>query len=389
MQAFYRDNTVNIMAGSNVDIRNTLDAGLYKIVIEPNKAPYLVQVSDFVLPEKFYGKNNSRADFILSKYNTLKIGNLGALFVGAKGTGKTLLAKTICVNAAKQNIPTILIDSAVNPEVISDMIGKIDHKCIILFDEFEKNYTTRYDCDSNEGMTQTNLLSMLDGNHINNKLFLFTANDRYRVSEFLINRPSRIRYYIEFNGLTDEEISEYCDQTLINKDLQKRIIRLAKNIYNFSYDQMVSLVSELNSTSEEYIDEVFDIFNLKSDGNKLDSIYTVSEVEIPSTMKLSTGVTKNNIKDKLFVEFNRDGNICIFSRTNIFAEEYLVYGDEAKNPDQRMLDKEVHMYFDGNRVQSTLDSNEFILSDRVTGLKVKIKRNEAITPYSKLDFNVF
>ena len=67
---------------------------------------YINKVADnFVFDYKLYGVSNSFIDYFIKTYNNTT-GNLGILFNGIKGTGKTVTAKMLC---NKLQLPVILI----------------------------------------------------------------------------------------------------------------------------------------------------------------------------------------------------------------------------------------------------------------------------------------
>ena len=78
---------------------------------------------------------------------------------------------------------------------------------MVLFDEFEKVY------DSDE---QEEMLTLLDGVFPSKKLFVLTCNDKWRVNQHMRNRPGRIFYMLDFTGLDEDFVVEYCHDNLKN-----------------------------------------------------------------------------------------------------------------------------------------------------------------------------
>ena len=82
-------------------------------------------------------------------------------------------------------------------------------------DEFEKTYTK-------EGKNyQAKILTLFDGVYSSKKLFLLTCNDKSKMDSHMLNRPGRLYYLLEFHGLDQAFIREYCEDNLIRKGKHK------------------------------------------------------------------------------------------------------------------------------------------------------------------------
>jgi hypothetical protein len=160
---------------------------------------------------------------------------------GEKGSGKTLLAKTISIEAAKADIPTIIINTPLVGDKFNKFIQDIDQECIVMFDEFEKIY------DSEE---QETILTLLDGVFPSKKLFILTCNDKWRIDNHMRNRPGRIFYMLDFVGLEDSFIREYCGDNLENKVHIDKICHAASMFSQFNFDMLKALVEEMNRYNE-------------------------------------------------------------------------------------------------------------------------------------------
>ena len=119
----------------------------------------------------------------------------------------------------------------------------IEQPIIVLFDEFEKVY----DSDDQEQM-----LTLLDGVFPSKKLFVLTCNDKWRVDKHMRNRPGRIFYMLDFKGLDQEFIREYCVDNL-DADKQHyidKICNIAQLFSEFNFDMLKALVEEMNRYNE-------------------------------------------------------------------------------------------------------------------------------------------
>ena len=214
----------------------SLDKKVYMMGIdEMTKEIYLEEFADnFHFDFKVYGVESRLINHIMKTYENTS-SNLGILFNGVKGTGKTLTAKVL---ANKMGLPVILIN---NPYPgLADFIAKINCPCVLFFDEFEKNFNTerKHDLD---------LLSVMDGvyNSPYRRVFLLTTN-KLRINENLIGRPSRIRYHKSFGNLQAEIIKEYLDDNLLYKEYADDIIAFIDSLAISTIDILKSVVEEVN-----------------------------------------------------------------------------------------------------------------------------------------------
>jgi len=221
------------------DVRDHLPVGTY-MVGSSMKGFFLEPMEDFRITGKIYGKITRQADRILSTFAD-RPNATGVLLNGEKGSGKTMLAKLISEKAAMQDIPTLVINTAFGGDAFNMFIQSIDEPCVVIFDEFEKVF------DDKE---QEAILTLLDGVYPSKKLFILTANDRYKINTHMKNRPGRIFYNLEFNGLDASFIEEYCLDNLKNKSHIAQVCRLTLLFDSFNFDMLKALVEEMNRYDE-------------------------------------------------------------------------------------------------------------------------------------------
>lgn len=161
--------------------------------------------------------------------------NLGIIYNGVKGTGKTIAAKILCNEV---NIPTIIINHRFKG--ILEFIQSIDFECIVLIDEAEKVF------QNNDEEASSDLLRMIDGVYSNSrKIFILTTNE-LRINDNLISRPSRIRYVKEFDGVTDLAITQLIKDKLVDKSLEDKVREDISNLLFNSIDIIENIISEYN-----------------------------------------------------------------------------------------------------------------------------------------------
>lgn len=233
-------NTFRVSSKEAMDLHEVLPAGNYVIKADMNGNLYLEEIESFEVSGKLYGNTLKHTDRILNTFRE-RTASTGVLLNGEKGSGKTLLAKNLAYTAAKDGIPTIVINAPWHGDKFNALIQSIEQPCVVLFDEFEKVY------DSDE---QEQMLTLLDGVFPSKKLFVLTCNDKWRVDSHMRNRPGRIFYMIDFRGLTAEFIREYCEDRLNNKDHIDRLVQIAGTFDQFNFDMLKATVEEMNRYNE-------------------------------------------------------------------------------------------------------------------------------------------
>ena len=226
----------------------TLEPAIYGLGTDASGQMFASPVSNFVLPPKLYGEVPGRCDRILNTYKERKNKNTGVVLYGDKGSGKTLLAKQIMLEATKQGIPSILVTSDIETPRIIWFINNLNGPKIVMFDEFEKNYRS--------SSAQEEWLSLFDGTGSLDTLFLLTTNSP-DLSNYLDNRPGRIFYKIGYKGLEIPVIKSFVDENIKPslRDKGEKIKNLA-SLFNerFNFDMLAAWVEEVNQYEESPLD---------------------------------------------------------------------------------------------------------------------------------------
>jgi hypothetical protein len=234
-------NTFKVSTKESMDLHEKLPVGNYTVKFNQMGGYfYLESIDPFEIKGKVYGDTKRYANRILNTFDD-RTASTGVMLTGEKGSGKTLLSKMLSVDGAKAGVPTIVINSPWCGDQFNAFLQMIDQPTIILFDEFEKVY----DKDDQEKM-----LTLLDGVYPSKKLFVLTTNDKWRVDQHMRNRPGRIFYMMNFKGLEQDFIIEYCMDNLDATEHIPAICKIAMMFDQFNFDMLKALVEEMNRYDE-------------------------------------------------------------------------------------------------------------------------------------------
>lgn len=175
-------------------------------------SPQLQENGEFNLPEKIYDseKDKKFRKLVLNHFNKTPKQSTGILLSGEKGTGKTIQAKLI---AKECGLPIINVPNEIQRDRLVEFFKSFTTEVCVIFDEFDKYFET------------SDLLTLLDGVSKTTKmLVLFTCNDLDKISDYLLDRCSRIRYLREFTSddnksfvpeiISELKLNEYKDELL-------------------------------------------------------------------------------------------------------------------------------------------------------------------------------
>ena len=161
--------------------------------------------------------------------------NLGIIFNGLKGTGKTLSAKLLC-NAL--DLPVVIVQYPY--EGLVNFLQSLCFECIVFIDEAEKTFK--------KGEGDDVLLRLIDGVYNQTrKLYILTTN-QLTLNDNLLGRPGRIRYRFEFSNLLPKAINDYLDDNLLPEfaDQRRSILNQVDLLEISTIDILKALVDEVN-----------------------------------------------------------------------------------------------------------------------------------------------
>lgn len=261
--------------GDSLKIDDKLPAAVYTVCFNKMQGFWLHKREDLKVTEKLYGKHEEKVNKLLRSYEKFDR-SMGVIFSGDKGIGKSIAARMLCEKSVEKGMPVIMIDE--NIPGIADFIDSIKQECVVLFDEFEKNFTKVRDRDGDEiGNNQDALLSLFDGTSSSYKrMYLITCNELYQLSDFLVNRPGRFHYHIRWDYPTANEIEQYLEDKVEEQYWGeiKKVLAFAARV-KLNYDCLRAIAFELNLGSK--FEEAIDDLNIKNVESESYNVYVELE----------------------------------------------------------------------------------------------------------------
>lgn len=236
--------------GSGYKVSESLPVGIYSISLTMTGYHLDKYADKFVFPYKMYGLQEDFIDHVIKTYNNTE-GNLGIMFTGTKGTGKTVTAKEL---ANKLNLPVIIVkDMGDHNQSMIEFLSGIEGDCVLFLDEFEKNFSE----------SDSTILQIMDGvyNSKYRKVFLLTTN-AMSINENMVGRPSRIRYVKKFENLDLEVVNEYLDDALEVPEARQDLLDFIDSLTISTIDILKTIVNEVNIHGIEGLKKAKSFFNV-------------------------------------------------------------------------------------------------------------------------------
>lgn len=369
---------------------DSLKGGTYTISIDDKGEFFLTQIENFTLPSKIYGSNTIYAEKIFTHFKTTpKIS--GALLQGLKGSGKTLAAKEVCSLAYKEDIPVLVLNNSFAGTPFNNFIESITQPCIIFIDEFEKVYSYEDDLNS--------FLTFLDGVVTSHKLVLMTANTTNNL-EYLLNRPGRVYYNIEYGTISNEIVLEYLADNLTYKDRTDDIVSFVESFNYFTIDMLTALVKEINRYNED-LETLQLLLNLKPDRDFMSASLLLKEIKFDDRTinikeyTVSRGMTGSNF-NYFLSNPSTDSSMFAFVFKNAVKTNYIKFidtfeafkvEDDYDVEDNGMYYVSVNVYLGKvSEIVKTKDSVQLIFKNKLGN---KIYVTYAIEHYNGYHFKSF
>lgn len=236
------------------------------------------------LPDKVYelGEDITFKTRVLNNFNK-NDKSVGIMLAGTKGTGKTMLAKVI---AKESNLPIIIVDSQYPANRLVTFFKQFTTPVCIIFDEIEKNFDT------------SSMLDFLDGvEKTTKKLVLMTCNNLNRVSEYLQDRCSRVRYIRKY---TPTDNLAFLPMLIEDKQIKnaKEVEEFIKTKFKLpSIDNINAFLNEIKELEDEdlSLDNIIKYMNINLNDSSTPDI-------TPDTDSISIAIDEDDDLDDLLME---------------------------------------------------------------------------------------
>lgn len=233
------------------------------------------------LPDKVYEleEDTTFKTRVLNNFNK-NDKSVGIMLAGTKGTGKTMLAKVI---AKESNLPIIIVDSQYPANRLVTFFKQFTTPVCIIFDEIEKNFDT------------SSMLDFLDGvEKTTKKLVLMTCNNLNRVSEYLQDRCSRVRYIRKY---TPTDNLAFLPMLIEDKQIKnaKEVEEFIKTKFKLpSIDNINAFLNEIKELEDEdlSLDDIIKYMNINLNDSSTPDI-------TPDTDSISIATDEDDLDDLL------------------------------------------------------------------------------------------
>lgn len=240
------ENHVALVMQDNSNVITHLTPQIYKLTVVDQQLRLLKSDIKFKLPKTLYGRRFKEAsELIINSYRSQEK-STGALLLGSKGTGKTLLMKLISNVLLSLEHPVIIVDNMVSGHDLSLLLHVVG-PCVVLFDEFIKVYHNK--------TIQESLLPVLDNPNLPKCLFIASDNKIEGLSEFFYNRPGRFLFRIELQGVDNDVLEALLSEYNIDKHITdeiKHYLLNQKEVMSFDIIKTVLESSIGIKTTEEF-----------------------------------------------------------------------------------------------------------------------------------------
>ena len=206
----------------------------------------------FEEPKKIYGDMLQRCVRVWNHYAISKE-STGCMFTGSAGSGKTKAGELLCNLAIDNGLPVIMcIEIEFNIELIRFLSSLTD--CVMFFDEFKKNV---------QYSVEQQMLTML-ADAPKRRLFIITENVSGNISDYIRDRPGRIRYHFNYDKISKAVFEDFCNDFKLTKEFRADLSDKVRTATVFTFDHLQAIVYEHLHYPEDKLEDLLDTLNLHS-----------------------------------------------------------------------------------------------------------------------------
>jgi SpoVK/Ycf46/Vps4 family AAA+-type ATPase len=221
--------------GNIIELQN---GKVYNLIYDRyNEVTFLQEDGELNMPSKIYNTEEDTKFMgrVIKYFNHTTSQTTGVLLNGVKGTGKTVMAKLLAIQS---NRPIVVVHESTPTSAINDFYKSVKTETVLIFDEIDKE---------DNAWREDGLLRFLDGvQATSKKLVIMTSNDSDKMSRYLFDRCSRIRYIRHFDP---SENTKFILDILNDKKVitDHNLIKnfMVANINLLSIDNILSFIEEI------------------------------------------------------------------------------------------------------------------------------------------------
>lgn len=314
---------------SKVDLNNKLDhipAFVYNVAMDTENGD-LILIKDrknFDVKKDIYGRAKQYEERLIEDFKKTKT-SLGAILSGVKGSGKSLMTERVGNYFIQVGMPVLYINNKL-PTTLLQAAIKIASPCVVIFDEFEKNYSTGNYVEGETG-DQDRFLNFFSDTSYKQVLFMITVNSINKLSEFFIDRPGRFKYHFRFTGLAKSVFDELVEEHKVSGWKKEVLRQFVLQNSRYSYDSIIQIIKILKESKNIiHFNEEISILNV---GGHVTLMLNIKEFEQDSLITINdsivTGVMRfiHNKKNSNFSAIFHDINNSMVFKEDINYEEIL------------------------------------------------------------------
>lgn len=240
----------------------TLPTQVYEVAMDDERGVWLDPIKTPEPPKVIYGDALSDVNRYFRTFDRLGT-NMGVMFLGTKGSGKTVRIRTMIRTALGMDMPVICVNRALPPQALEMLIRAVNKESLWVFEEFDKTFTFQRQDGEDDMSYQNVLLSILDGTVAGGarKLYVLAANRQELISDYLKHRPGRIRYTKKFEQLPHDVLVDYVKANLKSNNPMD-VVHFVKmrTVYGpMNFDIMETVVDELNHNKDLNVVSALDL----------------------------------------------------------------------------------------------------------------------------------